>query len=435
MGTGRKSCADPGRQFQAGKCKKGKKCRFRHERKGGSTTAGGDDDAKAKKAAAEKKKKEDAKKAEERNRTSKSTRCRHDAAGRKCPHDDKCYFEHKNAAVNKIKPAKKRDNSQIVCDGCGERGHVTRECKKIKQHINDIKASTSFKGDHSWFRKKENSDVCKELIKVRGWFARQVSASPDWDPLAADGDNVGAFVSEGDPGVTGAQKQQDKPEPGERKKQDIPARCGKADLQATPEYNDKWVDAGWCSIGWGKHAKRMRLFVDLGAAFSFGPKFLFEDLKAKASAGDLGVAHVASEMPQVEAQAWDGRRRKCKNWLQVCVKANSVTGNSTTVVGQLISFERDTNENILVAGVDLAQRLGFSTAREQMDEERARAGVGVPESDLLGDDPPARSWVLSDDCKAKIAHNRRLEEVHSKVRAEALAYVGDYAFNNVRSYL
>ena len=416
------------RQFQAGKCKKGSKCRFKHVQAGKTAGTGkpADADAKAKKAAAEKKRKEDAKKAEERNRTSNSTRCRHDAAGRKCPHGDKCYFEHKNAAVNKPKPAKARDNSHIVCDGCGSRGHVAKECKKVKAHINDIKASTSFKGDFAWFRKKENSDKCKELIKVRGWFAKRSVMSRMWDPLAPDSATVG--------GLEKRAGTEDSPcsARGAPAGKSVPTHPGSG--KATPsEYNDKWVDAGWCSVGYGAHAKRMRLFVDLGAAFSFGPKSMFEELKAKASAGCLGVAHVAAEMPQVEAESWDGRRRKCKNWMQLCIKANSVAGNSTTVVGQLISFDRDSEEDILVAGVDLAQKLGFTTAYEQQVEARAGAGVGVKQSDLLGEDPPPRSWVLSDDCKAKIERNRRLEEIHRKVRAEALAYVGDYAFNNVRS--
>ena len=138
-------------------------------------------------------------------------------------------------------------------------------------------------------------------------------------------------------------------------------------------------------------------------------------------------------MPQVQAQAWDGGQRKCTRWLEVCVKANNVAGESAIVVGQQISFDRETDENILVAGIDLAHELGYSTVLEQQQEARAQKGVGVRESDLLGEEPQPRSWVLSDDCKAKIERNRRLEAVYSKVSAEALAYVGGYAFDNVRS--
>ena len=147
----------------------------------------------------------------------------------------------------------------------------------------------------------------------------------------------------------------------------------------------------------------MRLFVDLGAAFSFGPRHIYNELKSKINAGDLGVAHIASEVPAVVAESWDGRRKKCKNWLQMCIKAQNVASIDTQVVGQLVSFDRESDENILVAGIDLAQKLGYATVLEQRTQARALAGFGVRDADLLGDDPPPRSWVLSEDCKAKIA--------------------------------
>ena len=35
----------------------------------------------------------------------------------------------------------------------------------------DIKAATSFKGDHGWFKADANVKKFRELIKVCGWFA------------------------------------------------------------------------------------------------------------------------------------------------------------------------------------------------------------------------------------------------------------------------
>ena len=411
------------KNFQRGKCRKGKKCKYRHVRddanagsqgKGpgeGSPTA-------AEKTAAEEKRKRDAKKAEDRNRDASKSRCRHDAAGRKCPHGEKCLYAHKNAKVNKVKPARARDDSQKICNACGERGHVSYNCDKLKKHITDIKANTTFKGDHAWFRDRANGDKVKELIRVRGWFARQVTGHAPRGPRDP---------SEIDRARTRKMGPAKEPDP-----DNSVAKAGPGDSPPA-SYSDKWVDAGWCSLGWGPHAIRLRLFIDLGAGFSFGPRNLYPTLRAKANAGELGAAHLASEMPQVEAQAWDGSRRKCKNWLQMCVQADNIAGTRTAVVGQLLSFDRESDENIIVAGIDLAQRLGYATPLEQRTRARAQAGIGVRESDLLGDDPPPRSWVLSQDCKAKIAANRKLEAEHTVVRAEALAYIGDYAFNNVRS--
>ena len=52
---------------------------------------------------------------------------------------------------------------------------------------------------------------------------------------------------------------------------------------------------------------------------------------------------------------------------------------------------------------------------------------------LLGDEPVPRSWVISQECKYKIARNRQRETINAKVCKEATAYIGEYAFKNVRS--
>ena len=77
-----------------------------------------------------------------------------------------------------------------------------------------------------------------------------------------------------------------------------------------------------------------------------------------------------------------------------------MAATSTIVVGQYVSFDRESDENILVAGVDLTRVLGYETPKEQQERARAARGVGVPVEQLLGDDVQPRSWVLSDDCKS-----------------------------------
>ena len=57
--------------------------------------------------------------------------------------------------------------------------------------------------------------------------------------------------------------------------------------------------------------------------------------------------------------------------MQLCIKAHSVAGTPTVVVGQHVAFDRDSKERILVAGRDLAQALSYATVKEQ--QQRARA--------------------------------------------------------------
>ena len=48
-----------------------------------------------------------------------------------------------------------------------------------------------------------------------------------------------------------------------------------------------------------------------------------------------------------------------KNWVQLVVTANNVQGVQTICIGQFVSFCRDTDERVLIAGKDLAYCLGF----------------------------------------------------------------------------
>ena len=64
---------------------------------------------------------------------------------------------------------------------CGEKGHITYGCPKTKEHAADIKAATSFTGDHGWFKSGANVKKFKELVKVRGWFAARSATKFDWE--------------------------------------------------------------------------------------------------------------------------------------------------------------------------------------------------------------------------------------------------------------
>ena len=162
----------------------------------------------------------------------------------------------------------------------------------MKEHEAEIKTATSFKGDYSWFKKEENANKFRELIKVRGWFAAQSNKRFDWEPRRTPDGWTDAIALQTD--VKGKDS----------------GSCNQQQYQRSSEFDDSWVDGGWCQLGCGKDAMRLRIFIDLGAAFSFGPAPLCESLKQKAAEGKLGATHVATGMPAVEAEAWDGKRRR-----------------------------------------------------------------------------------------------------------------------------
>ena len=206
--------------------------------------------------------------------------------------------------------------------------------------------------------------------------------------------------------------------------------ASKAEPYVCPDYDDSWVDGGWCQLGWGGDAVRLRLFIDLGAAVSFGPESLFPSLKQKVNDGKLGAAHVISPV-----DGWKGRKSRCKNWSQLCVKAHSVAGTPAVVAGQNIAFDREGDEKFIVAGRDLARALGYATPKEQQQRAHAERGRGIEVQSLLGAEPVPRSWVISQECIDKIARNCQREAINAKVRTgkEATEHIGEYAFKNVRS--
>lgn len=226
------------RNWQNGTCRKGEKCKFRHSGpKGAKARTGtrtGEADPKGKGGSSSQSSPSGKSK---KKLSAASTRCRHDYEVKKCPYGDKCKFEHKDAAVNKVKPAAAVDHSNHTCNACGKKGHITYNCKKIKDNEVAIKAATSFTGDHKWFYKEDNVKKFRELVKVRGWFAAQSTKAFDWSARKPEGGWTEAMtIQAGEPGVGS------KGWPSE----DV----GKV-LKKVDEYDDCWVDGGWCQLGGG----------------------------------------------------------------------------------------------------------------------------------------------------------------------------------------
>ena len=264
-GDTREAC----RNWAAGKCRKGDKYKFKHVGPKGSkgnkpeapaSESSGSQAPRSPRPTRPRQEGDSKGKGAGKHLKAGSTRCRHDYAGRKCPYGDKCKFEYKNVAVNKVKPATAVDYSNHTCNACGEKGHITFGCPKIKAHAADIKAATSFKGDHGWFKVEANTKKFRELVKVRGWFAARSATRFDWQPTrAADGWQKASPVQTESKATVPADA--DKFEAAVAKS----AQMDGVDAQ-TSGYDDSWVDGGWCQLGWGKEATKLRLFIDLGAA-------------------------------------------------------------------------------------------------------------------------------------------------------------------------
>ena len=309
-------------------------------------------------------------------------RCKFDKKGEKCPHGKDCHFAHLDASVNTPKSSKNasKDNTGKTCNACGGRGHLAHACNKVAKHEDELKKLIGYTGDRKWFADKANAKASKALFKSKQWQATAKSA-------ASPTSSVLPFKLE-----------------------------------------DNWVDAGWCWLGHGENAIKLRFFIDLGATCTCSMVHLYVDVAKKAKDGKLGAARVATEVSPVPAQLADGSDTELKKWLQLCVKAENVAGTAVTVYGQYVSFSREGDENILVAGKDLARCLGYETPEDQ--RQRVRSG-GVAPSQVFNAKVDPRTYVLSDETKAKIAENRKRAEQHAVVMAEGLAYVGSDAFDKV----
>ena len=125
------------RNWQAGTCRKGDRCKFKHVGEKGSKSkpAAGPPGKREQRAPPGGSTRVDEAGSSAQSRPGSkqpgagSMRCRHDYAGKKCPYGDKCRFEYKNAAVNKIKQATPVAYSNHTCRAYGVKGHILVLCK------------------------------------------------------------------------------------------------------------------------------------------------------------------------------------------------------------------------------------------------------------------------------------------------------------------
>ena len=370
--------------WQLGKCSKGDKCPRKHVGKSGAKAAAPQRVTNAKTSAGE------------RAIGGDNIRCEADINGTKCQYGTQCYFAHRHS-VNPRKDAAPRtpprDHSDKVCNGYGEKGHIVWKCKKIKAHEDELKKAIGYTGDPKWLMDKANSMKCIALFKQKQWFAVSThNPTPAIEMVAS---------------------------------QKAGSESGK--MPFTIEKNP--IDAGWCWLGWGATRIQLRLYIDLGATCSFSTQGVYKEASVKAKNGELGCARIATEVPKILADSWDGRKVPMKNWMQVTVTANNVQSVQTICIGQYVCCGRAGEERVLVAGKDLARLLGFAHPSEQIKQGRMR---GIDPEALLGDKAPPRTYVLSKEEKLKQENNRKMLERCLEVHSEGLAYIGDEAFQHVR---
>ena len=327
--------------------------------------------------------------------------CEHDKQGNVCPFGAKCHFAHrnpKNPPKDASKPASPSPNADrhanTICNACGGKGHSCFKCTKVAAHLEELKKELGYTGSPMWFMDDANSAKSKAMFSARQWFTAAVKQPQRLSPSAG-----------------------------------APEMCPLPDGKLPFKPDKRWLDGGWCWIGWGENKVQLRLYVDLGADCSFSTQGMYKHIAALAKAGNLGCARLASEVPKVMAESWDGARVPMKNWIQVAVTADNVQGVQCICVGHFVSFGREGEHRVLVAGRELAHALGYLDPQQQ--RSAARTTGASPES-ILGDKAPKRTYVLSPDTRDKIERNRARAEIYERIRSEGMIYVGDEAFNRVR---
>ena len=145
----------------------------------------------------------------------KVPRCRFDEKGQKCTRVG-CRFRHDNHKVN---PPAANQSAKTGCKCCGGPNHKLAVCRKRKQYAQQLKSILGCNGQLSWFNDPQNSKKCVDLFKAKGWLCRPA-----------------------------------------------PTRVRRTQQKILPfQVEDNWLDGGWCWIGHGKYAKRLRLYIDLGS--------------------------------------------------------------------------------------------------------------------------------------------------------------------------
>ena len=97
----------------------------------------------------------------------------------------------------------------------------------------------------------------------------------------------------------------------------------------------------------------IRLQLDLGAARSFGSRSLFKSIAKDIRDGNLGAARIVNEIKCQYGDAYNGRKDRMTNWVQVTVEADSIANVPTIVPAVYISLCRDCDEEVIVAGKEL----------------------------------------------------------------------------------
>lgn len=375
--------SDVCRHWKNGTCTKGDKCKWRHEGPSGGGTApskppGGGGD-----------------KLSGLTEQEKKQRCDYDRKGQKCPRGNACYFGHYDTSVNAFKKPKSkanRDHSGKTCNACGEKGHIVWNCKKLKAHAADLKKLIGYTGQHNWFNNTANAKKSQDLFRAKQWFAKTDSGRA--------------------------------------------AQKGQLEEILPFKLEADWLDGGWCTVGAGDNAVKLRLFVDLGATCNIGSTGLYGKLVKMAKEGKLGAAKRVTNMARMDADMADGAKTKMKNWLQLVIQAPNIRGNKTIVWGQYVAFVRQGDEPILIAGKDLANELGYLGVKQQQAAALATGGVD-PDKLLgkrtLGEGAPPRKYALSNETTRRMAEQREIARRYSAVLADGRVFLGDDAFRRVRS--
>ena len=257
------------------------------------------------------------------NKPNPLQRCRYDLENKKCKFGERCWHAHRSN-VNPRKDADpdlaaKLAKGKITCACCGSRGHGAKECRKLQAHLAEIKSAVGYTGDVKWFDNASNSKRCQDLFRQnREWRLATGSTS------------------------------------------------NKTKTETLPfKLEENWIDGGWCTIGSGDHQRQVRLLLDLGAQRSFGSSSLFTSIAKDIREGNLGAARIASEIRGQYGEAFNGKRSKMYNWVQLALEADNVAGTPTIVPATYIALCRECGEEVIVAGKDLCNALGYLTPVQQ----------------------------------------------------------------------
>ena len=314
-------------------------------------------------------------------------RCRYDLENKKCKFGEKCWHAHRSS-VNPRKDAdpdlatKLNKFKRKTCLCCGAKGHEVKDCRKLQAHLDEIKKAVGYTGNINWFNNPSNAKRCQDLFRQNREWRLATTTTP-------------------------------------------------SDLKGAKQpfkLEENWIDGGWCSIGSGDHQRQVRLLLDLGAQRSFGSASLFPGIAKDIREGNLGAARIASEIKGQWGEAFNGKRSRMYNWVQLALEADNVAGTPTIVPATYIALCRECEEEVIVAGKDLCNALGYLTPVQQ----KKQAAMGGVSDDWLGAPKTKRAYVLSKDTKAKIEENRKNTIQATRVRPQGTMYVGERALANTK---